>query len=149
GVNPGLYERGHIQAAVNFHWHTGLVNTVERDVVGQDADQNLLRNAGISNHTVTVLYGDTSNRSAAWGAWAFDSYGVNNVKLLDGGRKKCEAEGRPLTITPATPAAGNIVGQAADESLRARLTDVVAVAKKEQDAVLVDIRSADEYNGKI
>ncbi|MBF6617499.1 MAG: sulfurtransferase [Candidimonas sp.] len=148
-VNPGLYERGHIQGAVNFNWHTDLVNTVERDIVGQDAFQNLLRNAGISNDTVTVLYGDTNNWFAAWGAWVFDIYGVNNVKLLDGGRKKWEAEGRPLTITPATPAAGNIVVQAADESLRARLTDVVAVAKKEQDAVLVDIRSADEYNGKI
>lgn len=148
-VNPGLYERGHIQGAVNFNWHTDLVNTVERDIVSQGAFQELLRNAGINNDTVTVLYGDTNNWFAAWGAWVFDIYGIDNVKLLDGGRKKWEAEGRPLTITPAAPSPGNVVAQQANENLRARLTDVVAVAKKEKEAVLVDIRSADEYNGKI
>lgn len=148
-VNPGLYERGHIQGAVNFNWHTDLVNTVERDIVSQGAFQELLRTAGINNDTVTVLYGDTNNWFAAWGAWVFDIYGIDNVKLLDGGRKKWEAEGRALTITPAAPALGNVVAQKANESLRARLTDVVAVAKKEKEAVLVDIRSADEYNGKI
>ncbi len=148
-VNPGLYERGHIQGAVNFNWHTDLVNTVERDIVGQDAFQDLLRKSGINDDTVTVLYGDNNNWFAAWGAWVFDIYGVNNVKLLDGGRKKWEAEGRPLSIAPAVAAAGNVTVGKPNEALRARLSDVVAVAKKEKDQVLVDIRSADEYNGKV
>lgn len=148
-VNPGLYERGHIRGAANFRWHTDLVDTVRRDIVGKDQFQNLLRQAGVNQDSVTVLYGDSSNWFAAWGAWVFDIYGVPNVKLLDGGRKKWEAEGRALS--PAVPERkpGNIIVQAANEDLRARLSDVLAVAKKEKDAVLVDIRSADEYNGKI
>lgn len=148
-VNPGLFERGHIGGAVNFNWHTDLVNTVERDIVSQDAFQQLLRNAGINDDTVTVLYGDNNNWFAAWGAWIFDIYGVKNVKLLDGGRKKWEAEGRPLVAVADTYAAGNVTVSAANEKLRARLTDVVAVAKKQKDLALVDIRSADEYSGKI
>ncbi|MFA5490827.1 MAG: sulfurtransferase [Candidimonas sp.] len=148
-VNPGLFERGHIAGAVNFNWHTDLVDTVQRDIASQDAFQQLLRNAGINNDTVTVLYGDNNNWFAAWGAWIFDIYGVKNVKLLDGGRKKWEAEGRPLVAIADTYAAGNVTVNAANEKLRARLADVVAVAKKQKDLVLVDIRSADEYSGKI
>ncbi len=148
-VNPGLFERGHIAGAVNFNWHTDLVDTVQRDIASQDAFQQLLRDAGINNDTVTVLYGDNNNWFAAWGAWIFDIYGVKNVKLLDGGRKKWEAEGRPLVAIADTYAAGNVTVNAANEKLRARLADVVAVAKKQKDLVLVDIRSADEYSGKI
>lgn len=148
-VNPGLFERGHIPGAVNYNWHTDLVDTVRRDIVSQDNFQALLRNSGINNDSVTVLYGDNNNWFAAWGAWIFDIYGIQNVKLLDGGRKKWEAEGRPLSLTGKTPAQGNAVAKAANADLRANLTEVLAVAKKEKNAALVDIRSADEYNGKI
>lgn len=148
-VNPGLFERGHIPGAVNYNWHTDLVDTVRRDIASQDNFQALLRNSGINNDSVTVLYGDNNNWFAAWGAWIFDIYGIQNVKLLDGGRKKWEAEGRPLSLTGKTPAQGNAVAKAANADLRANLTEVLAVAKKEKNAALVDIRSADEYNGKI
>jgi len=148
-VNPGLFERGHIPGAVNFKWHTDLVDPVRRDIVSKDNFESLLRKAGVSEGNTIVLYGDTNNWFAAWGAWVFDIYGVQNVKLLDGGRKKWEAEGRPLTARAAVPAAGNIKVSAANTALRARLGDVVAAAEKKTDVALVDIRSADEYNGKV
>ncbi|AZY52550.1 sulfurtransferase [Bordetella avium] len=148
-VNPGLFERGHIPGSANFNWHTDLVDTVSRDIASAPKFEALLRNAGINQDTVTVLYGDNNNWFAAWGAWLFDIYGVQNVKLLDGGRKKWEAEGRPLSNRSKVHAPGNVQVKAADTTLRAHLSDVLAVARKEKDAVLVDIRSADEYNGKI
>src|SRR5690606_35593239 len=107
------------------------------------------RNAGVNNDSTVVLYGDNNNWFAAWCAWVFDIYGVKNVKLLDGGRKKWEAENRQLTPVAIQHAAGNIKVGAANPRLRANLGDVVAVANKQSDAKLVDIRSADEYNGKV
>ncbi|WP_293776395.1 sulfurtransferase [uncultured Oxalicibacterium sp.] len=148
-VNPGLYERGHIQGASNFSWHTDLVDPVRRDIVSQQNFEKLLRNAGVNADSTVVLYGDTNNWFAAWGAWVFDIYGVKNVKLLDGGRKKWEAENRPLTPVAKQQVAGNIKVAPANQKLRARLSDVVAVAEKKSDAKLVDIRSADEYSGKV
>ncbi|GGI15960.1 MAG: sulfurtransferase [Oxalicibacterium faecigallinarum] len=148
-VNPGLFERGHIQGATNVSWHTDLVDPVRRDIASQQDFEKLLRNAGVNNDSTVVLYGDTNNWFAAWGAWVFDIYGVKNVKLLDGGRKKWEAENRPLTPVAKQHAAGNIKVSPANQKLRARLADVVAVAEKKSDAKLVDIRSADEYSGKI
>ncbi|WP_269533244.1 sulfurtransferase [Chitinimonas sp. BJYL2] len=148
-VNPGLFERGHIPGAVNFPWHTEFVDTVRRDIVPRDRFEQALRKAGVSNDTTVVLYGDNNNWFAAWGAWIFDVYQVKNVKLLDGGRKKWEAENRPLSPLASTPAAGNIKLAKTDTSLRARLPDVLAVAEKRSNAVLVDIRSPDEYAGKV
>jgi len=95
-VNPGLYERGHIPGAVNFSWHNDLNDRVRRDIVSQAEFEKLLSAAGVDKDTTVILYGDTNNWFAAWGAWVFDQYGVQNVKLLDGGRKKWEAENRVL-----------------------------------------------------
>lgn len=148
-VTPGVYERGHIQGAVNFAWHTDLVDPVRRDIASSQNFEQLLRKAGISNDSTVVLYGDNNNWFAAWGAWVFDVYNVKNVKLLDGGRKKWEAENRPLSPLAAVPAQGNIKIGAANNALRARLPDVVAAAEKKSNVALVDIRSADEFSGKI
>ncbi len=148
-VNPGLYERGHIPGAANASWHTDLVDTVNRDIAPPQQFQALLARSGINADTTTILYGDNNNWFAAWGAWIFDIYGIDNVKLLDGGRKKWEAEGRPLSNSAKIHAAGTVRVKDANPALRARLQDVLAVARKEKQGVLVDIRSADEYNGKI
>jgi thiosulfate/3-mercaptopyruvate sulfurtransferase len=147
-VTPGVYERGHIPNAVNLAWHTDLVDTVRRDIVGQQNFEKLLRTAGISNDSTVILYGDNNNWFAAWGAWIFDVYNVKNVKLLDGGRKKWEAENRSLTPIATQLAAGDIKIGAPNKALRARLADVV-VASEKKTAALVDIRSADEYSGKV
>ncbi len=148
-VDTGVYERGHIQGAVNFKWHTDLVDPVKRDIASKENFEKLLQQAGVNNDSTIVIYGDSNNWFAAWGAWVFDVYGVKNVKLLDGGRKKWEAEKRPLTPLATKVAAGNIKVSDANNALRARLSDVVAVANKKSDTALVDIRSNDEFTGKI
>lgn len=148
-VNPGVYERGHIPGATNISWHTDLVDTVRRDIISADQLQDRLRKAGVNQDSTTVLYGDTNNWFAAWGAWVLDIYGVENVKLLDGGRVKWEAEKRALDVRPTSHPAGNITLTTANTRLRARLNDVVDAAEKRSNAQLVDIRSPDEYNGKV
>ena len=148
-VDTGVYERGHIQNAVNFKWHTDLVNPVQRDIASKEKFETLLRQAGINNDSTIVIYGDNNNWFAAWGAWVFDVYGVQNVKLLDGGRKKWEAEKRPLTPLATKVNSGTIKIADANNAIRAKLAEVVVIANKKSNTTLVDIRSNDEYTGKI
>ena len=97
-----------------------------------------------------VLYGDKNNWFAAWGAWIFNTYGIEDVRLVDGGRVKWEKDGRPFTTVVPSPKEGNFVATKADKSIRATLIrDVLPAVRKKGSADLVDIRSADEYNGKI
>jgi thiosulfate/3-mercaptopyruvate sulfurtransferase len=148
-VNPGLYEKGHVPGAVNFSWHNDLNDKVRRDIVSPADFEALLSRSGVANDTTVVLYGDNNNWFAAWGAWVFEQYGVKDVKLLDGGRKKWEAENRALETRTPEYAATRFKVNRAQAALRARLPDVLAVAEGKSDAKLVDIRSADEYSGKI
>ena len=149
-TEPGIYERGHIKNSVKLVWHTDLVDTVNRDIISQAKFTALVQKAGIDEDTTVVLYGDKNNWFAAWGAWIFNIYGQKDVRVLDGGRVKWEKDGRALTTAVPTFKAGNFVAKAADKNLRATLTrDVLPVAKKERNATLIDIRSADEYSGKI
>lgn len=149
-VDTGVYERGHIPGAAHLNWHTDLVDPERRDIASREAFEKVLRDAGVDKDTTIVLYGDNNNWFAAWGAWVFEVYGLgNNVKLLDGGRKLWEAEGLPLdTALPDHPDSSLTLADR-DTSVRARFVDVVAVAEGKQDVKLVDIRSADEYAGKI
>ncbi len=149
-VETGQFERGHIPNASNINWHTDLVDPVQRDIASRENFEKLLRDAGVNQDSTIILYGDNNNWFAAWGTWIFDVYGVNNVKLLDGGRKKWEAENRPLSVKVASAKPGNIkIGQA-NLALRAYLPDVLNVAKQEKPTTqLIDIRSADEYSGKV
>lgn len=147
-VNPGVYERGHIPGASNLVWHTDLVDPVQRNIASKDKLEGILRKAGVSDDSTVILYGDTNNWFAAWGAWVLDVYGIENVKLLDGGRKLWEAEGRPLATSPIALAAGNVALKEANADLRAFLPDVVAASKDGSHAI-VDIRSGDEFSGKV
>jgi thiosulfate/3-mercaptopyruvate sulfurtransferase len=149
-TEPGIYERGHIKNSIKLVWHTDLVDTVNRDIISQAKFTALVQKAGIDDDTTVVLYGDKNNWFAAWGAWIFNIYGQKDVRVLDGGRVKWEKDGRALTTAVPTFKAGNFVAKVADKNLRATLTrDVLPVAKKERKATLIDIRSADEYSGKI
>jgi len=149
-TEPGIYERGHIKNAIKFVWHTDLVDTVNRDIISAKNFSKLVQKAGISDDTTVVLYGDKNNWFAAWGAWIFNIYGQKDVRVLDGGRVKWEKDGRPLTTAVPTFSAGNFSASKGDKTLRATLiNDVLPVAKKRAKATLVDIRSADEYNGKV
>ena len=149
-TEPGIYERGHIKNAVKFVWHTDLVDTVNRDIINAKNFSKLVQKAGISDDTTVVLYGDKNNWFAAWGAWIFNIYGQKDVRVRDGGRVKWEKDGRALTTAVPTFAAGNFAVSKGDKSLRATLiNDVLPIAKKRVKADLIDIRSADEYNGKV
>ena len=147
--DTGVYERGHIQGAVNIKWHTDLVDPIKRDIASKENLQKTLQSLGINNDSTIVIYGDNNNWFAAWGAWVFDVYGIKNVKLLDGGRKKWEAEKRPLTPIATSTKTGNIILLNANNNLRAKLSDVVEVANKKSNISMVDIRSPDEFSGKI
>ncbi len=147
-VVPGLYERGHIPGAVNFVWTTDFVDTVSRNIIAPERFQELARAAGINNDTTIVLYGDNSNWFAAWGAWVFRQYGAEDVRLLDGSRSKWEAENRELSTRAPTYPPGNFTVQQRSD-LRVFLPDVLKVVHNEDDRVLVDIRSPDEFSGKI
>lgn len=149
-VEPGLYERGHIPGAQNVVWHTDLVDTVERDIAKPEKFQALARKLGLDKEVTIVLYGDSNNWFAAWGAWVFDIYGLrDNVKLLDGGRKKWELEKRPVSTNPLAIKASAFTVAEPNRKLRARLADVVATVEKKSEARILDIRSADEFSGKI
>ncbi|MCX8999677.1 sulfurtransferase [Rhizobiaceae bacterium BDR2-2] len=149
-VDTGVYERGHIPGAVNINWHTDLVDRERRDIATKDDFEKLLRGAGVDDDTTIVLYGDNNNWFAAWGAWIFETYGLGDqVKLLDGGRKLWEAQGLPLDTTAREQAETALTLPERDTTIRARFTDVLAVAEGKHDIKLVDIRSADEYSGKI
>lgn len=149
-TEPGIYERGHIQNAVKISWHTDLVDTVNRDVVSAAKFQKFAQSAGISQDSTVVLYGDKNNWFAAWGAWVFNLYGAKDVRILDGGRVKWEKDGRALTTAVPTKSKGNFTSTRLDKTLRATLLqDVIPAAKKRVKVDLIDIRSADEYSGKI
>ncbi|MCA0417600.1 MAG: sulfurtransferase [Proteobacteria bacterium] len=149
-VEPGLYERGHIPGAQNIVWHTDLVDTVERDIAKPEKFQALARKLGLDKDVTIVLYGDSNNWFAAWGAWVFDIYGLrDNVKLLDGGRKKWELEKRPVSTNPLAIKASAFTVAEPNRKLRARLADVVATVEQKSEARVLDIRSVDEFSGKI
>jgi thiosulfate/3-mercaptopyruvate sulfurtransferase len=148
-VEPGVYEQGHIPGAANVKWHTDLVDNPRRDIISKEQFEALAARLGITPDTTVVLYGDNNNWFAAWGAWVFKLYGHQDVRLVDGGRKKWELEKRPLeTTTPAVkPTQYTVTGERKD--LRAKLPEVVAIADGKDKAALLDIRSPDEYSGKV
>ena len=148
-VEPGVYETGHIPGAVKSSWHTDLVDNPARDIVTRENFEALASRLGITPETYVVLYGDPNNWFAAWGAWIFKLYGHERVALLDGGRKKWNAERRPLSTNPPVVRRTQYQVTQVNEDLRAFLPDVVRAAKGEADFGLVDIRSADEYQGRI
>jgi thiosulfate/3-mercaptopyruvate sulfurtransferase len=148
-VDTSGYDQGHIAGAVGWNWQTQLQDNVRRDLITKDALEQLLGKSGISNDTTIILYGDNNNWFAAYALWQLKYYGHKDVRLMNGGRKKWLEEKRPVTtdapkITPAT-----YRSPGADESLRARKEDVFRVIAKTSGGQLVDVRSGDEFTGKI
>ena len=143
------YGRGHLRGALAVHWRHDLQDRVRRDFIGPEAFAALMDRLGIDNDTEVVLYGGNSNWFAAYAYWYFKFYGHQAVRLLDGGRKTWELEGRPLTteVPPLTPTRGyRVDGQA--EEIRA-LRGQVEQALGRPGAGLVDVRSPAEYSGEI
>ena len=148
-VDTSAYDTGHLPGAVALNWTTQLNDPVKRDLVSRDELQELLRAAGISDDTLIVLYGDNNNWFAAWAYWQLRYNGVDNVRLLDGGRKKLEAEGLPLTTEAPSHERGNITlsGQTREE-IRAYRDEVVSGIGAGGRG-LVDVRSPEEYRGEL
>ena len=105
-TEAGLYERGHIKNAFKINWYTDLVDTVKRDIVPIGKFNSLIAKAGIDKDSTVVFYGDKNNWFAAWGAWIFNQYGIEDVRLLDGGRVKWEKDARALTTAVPAPVNG-------------------------------------------
>ena len=140
------YDGGHIPGAVKIDWKTELQDQVRRDFVDKAGFEKLLSAKGISNDDTVVLYGGNNNWFAAYAYWYFTLYGHSDVKLLDGGRKKWELDGRTLdTEVPQRPAT-DYTAQEQDLSIRAFRDEVIAAIGT---ATLVDIRSPEEYAGRL
>ena len=143
------YSSGHIPGSIAFNWRTDLQDPVRRDFIGPDGFADLMDRAGISPDTTVVLYGGNNNWFAAYAYWYFRYYGHSDVRLMDGGRKKWEVEGRPVTteVPDIKATTGYQVG-GADESIRA-LRDRVREVVDNRSAHLVDVRSPEEYSGQL
>ncbi|MGW0007598.1 sulfurtransferase [Nocardia grenadensis] len=140
------YEGGHIEGAVRLDWKKDLQDPVRRDFVNQEQFSALLSERGIANDDEVVLYGGNNNWFAAYAYWYFKLYGHNNVKLIDGGRKKWELDGRPLSSDPVSRPATQYKAAQPDNSIRAFRDEVIAAIGTKN---LVDVRSPDEFSGKI
>ena len=140
------YDGGHIKNAVRLDWTTELQQPDVRDLIDREDFSKLLSSKGISNDDTVVLYGGNNNWFAAYAYWEFKLYGHENVKLLDGGRKKWELDGRELVKdVPARPET-SYAAKDPDLSIRAFRDEVVASIGQKN---LVDVRSPDEFSGKI
>ncbi len=148
-IDPGLFDKGHIPGAQNVSWHSDLVDRVRRDIISREQFEALASRLAITPETTVILYGDNNNWFAAWGAWIFKYYGHKDVRLLDGGRVKWEAEKRPYSteVVSVTPTRYKVTE--VNPHLRARIADVVAAAEGKSNTALLDIRSPDEYSGKV
>jgi thiosulfate/3-mercaptopyruvate sulfurtransferase len=140
------YDGGHLPGAVKINWTTELQDPVRRDIVNKEQFEQLLSAKGIADDDLVVLYGGNNNWFAAYAYWEFKLYGHAGVKLLDGGRKKWELDGRTLTTDEVSRPATTYTAKDADLSIRAFRDEVVdAIGQKN----LVDVRSPDEFTGKI
>jgi thiosulfate/3-mercaptopyruvate sulfurtransferase len=140
------YDGGHLAGAVKLNWKTDLQDPVRRDFVDRAGFEKLLSGKGISNGDTVVLYGGNNNWFAAYAYWYFKLYGHDAVKLVDGGRKKWELDGRPLTTDLPDRVETVYVAKDQDLSIRAFRDEAVAAIGTQN---LVDVRSPDEFSGKL
>ncbi len=147
-VDTKAYHEGHVPGAVGWAWDTQLCDTVQRDIIPKAAFERLLGAAGIGPKTPVVLYGDNNNWFAAWALWQLKIYGHQDVRLMDGGRKKWIAEGRELSTDAPKVTATTYAAQEPNYAIRAFLPEVMK-ASAERTAQLVDVRSPQEFTGEL
>jgi thiosulfate/3-mercaptopyruvate sulfurtransferase len=144
--DTSAYDTGHISGAVKIDWKKDLQDPVRRDFVDKAGFEALLSERGISNGDTVILYGGNNNWFAAYAYWYFRLYGHQNVKLLDGGRKKWELDSRELVKDVPDRAATSYVATDQDSAIRAFRDEVVAAIGQRN---LVDVRSPDEFAGRL
>jgi len=141
-----LFEQGHIEGAITFHWRDDLQDGLIRDLVSKEKFEALLSKSGISNDSTVVLYGGNNNWFATYAFWYFKVYGHADVRLLDGGRKRWELDARPLVKDLAKRTATRYVAKERDNSIRAYRDEVIAAIGLLN---IVDVRSPAEFSGEL
>jgi thiosulfate/3-mercaptopyruvate sulfurtransferase len=144
--DTSAYDGGHLKGAVKLDWKTDLQDQIRRDFVSKEQFEALLSAKGIGTDDTVVLYGGNNNWFAAYAYWYFKLYGHENVKLLDGGRKKWELDGRELSKEPVSRPGTTYTAKEQDLSIRAFRDEVVDAIGKLN---LIDVRSPDEFSGKL
>lgn len=147
-VDTAAFEQGHIPGALAFNWFLDLEEQPVRDIASKAKIEKLLGEAGVSNDTTVILYGDNNNWFATYAYWLLKYYGHRDARVMNGGRKKWVDEGRPLTkeSTKVTPA--HYTAQAPDASIRA-LRELVLETAEKRNRGLVDVRSPREFSGEL
>jgi thiosulfate/3-mercaptopyruvate sulfurtransferase len=141
-----LYGQGHIENAITFNWREDLQDGLRRDIISKEGFELLLSKSGIANDTTVILYGGNNNWFAAYAYWYFKLYGHQDVRLLDGGRKRWELDARPFVTTVPTRNATRYVAKDQDLSLRAFRDEVVSAINVQN---IVDVRSPAEFSGEL
>jgi thiosulfate/3-mercaptopyruvate sulfurtransferase len=148
-VDTKAYDAGHIPGAIGFNWQTQLQDQVRRDILNKEAFEKLLSESGITPADTVILYGDNNNWFAAYGFWLFKMYGHKDVRLMNGGRVKWLNESdKPLTkeVLPVAPSVYKV--SQVDNSIRANVVEILDIVKSRSHN-LVDVRSPDEFTGKV
>ena len=144
--DTAAYEKNHIRNAIRIDWKRDLQDPVRRDFVNKEQFEALLSERGIGNDTTVVLYGGNNNWFASYAYWYFKLYGHQDVKLLDGGRKKWELDSRDLVVEVPSRPATEYKAKEQDSAIRAFRDEVVSAINVKN---LVDVRSPDEFSGKL
>jgi thiosulfate/3-mercaptopyruvate sulfurtransferase len=147
-VDTTSYDKGHIKSAIGWNWQTDLQDRIVRDVIDPRSFAELCRRSGINNDDTVILYGDNNNWFAAWALWQFKYHGHKDIRLMNGGRKKWELEKRELTTDLPKTTRSNYSVPGSDESIRAYREEILSTLGQNK-INLVDVRSPDEYTGKI
>ncbi len=148
-VDTTAYDQGHLPGAVGVNWSTQLTDQIRRDVPSKENWERLLGQAGVGPDTKIVFFGDNNNWFAAYAYWVAKMYGHGDVALMNGGRKKWELEGRPMTTEPARVQATTYRAKDLDATNRAYMREVMPYVGAPAGKALVDVRSPAEYNGEI
>jgi len=147
-AEPSEYEEGHVPGAVGWNWATQLSDQRVRDLLSKEAFEMLMSASGIAPESTVILYGDNNNWFAAWAFWQMKIYGHRDVRLMNGGRKKWIAEGRPLDTDRPSPAPTRYTASGIDRTQRAMLSEVMAAVQRGNTS-LIDVRSPPEFTGEI
>ena len=142
------YQKGHINGSTLIWWKRDINDPLRRDIISKKEFEALMSKNGITSDTEVVLYGDFNNWFAAFVFWVFKIYGHQNIKIMNGGRKKWELEGRDYTVDEPQIPPATYTAQPPNEGLRAYLFDVSRALHKD-DSVMVDVRSPAEFTGQI
>jgi thiosulfate/3-mercaptopyruvate sulfurtransferase len=147
-VNTTAYNQGHIPGAIGWNWQTQLCDNVRRDILTKQDLEKLMSASGIARNTTVMLYGDNNNWFACYAFWLLKLYGHTDARVMNGGRKLWFAQRRLLSYEVPKHPPTNYVAREPDWSLRASCKEVMKAVRTDP-AILVDVRSPDEYTGKI